>query len=470
MASTQASSSNASSSSRSRWTSLLDSLGLGTRQARAWAAYDWANSAFATTILAAVFPIFYRDVAGADLVGADGANAADLYWSYTQTISLAIVAVLSPILGAVADYMGAKKRFLGGFILLGVIATQALFFVERGSWLFASAAFVIAFVGFAGANVFYDALLPHVAPKGRADQLSASGYALGYLGGGLLLLLNLAWILNPERFGFADTMSATRWSLVSVGLWWALFSLPVLRRVPEPPRTIEDAEEASGRSPSPLTAGFARLAETFRDLRQYRQLLLFLVAFWLYADGIGTIVKMATIYGRTLGLEQGDLIGALVLTQFAGIPFAFAFGLLAQRIGRKRALYLGLSVYAAISAGAYFLEHAWQFWLMAFLIATVQGGTQAISRSLFASMAPAARSSEFFGFYSVSAKFAGILGPLLFALVRQTTGDPRNAIFALIVFFLGGMALLSRVDVAEGQRVAREENARFHAAGGEGAA
>jgi len=442
--------------------SWLDRLGLGTRQSRAWAAYDWANSAFATIILAGVFPIFYRDVAGAELLGADGLNSADLYWSYTQSIALAIVAVLSPVLGAVADFMGAKKRFLGAFILVGVLATAALFGVGRGDWLFASVAFVVAFVGFAGANVFYDALLPHVAPKGRADQLSASGYAIGYLGGGLLLLLNLAWILMPERFGFAGIESATRWALLSVALWWAVFSLPILRRVPEPPRRVEAKEAAA--SIRPLTAGFARLAETFRDLRQYRQLLLFLCAFWLYADGIGTIIKMATIYGRTLGLEQGDLIGALVLTQFAGIPFAFAFGLLARRIGSKQALYLGLSVYAGISAGAYFLEHAWQFWLMAFLIATVQGGTQAISRSLFSSMAPAARSSEFFGFYSVSAKFAGILGPLVFALVRQTTGDPRNAIFALIVFFLGGMAVLSRVDIEEGQRVAREEDAKFDAA------
>ncbi len=455
---------------QSRGASLLDTLGLGSRQARAWAAYDWANSAFATVILAAVFPIFYRDFAGVNLLDGAGVNNADLYWSYTQSIGLAIVAILAPILGAVADFMGAKKRFLGFFVVLGVIATASLFMVERGDWLFASAAFIVAFVGFAGANVFYDALLPHVTAKDRADQLSSSGYALGYMGGGLLLLLNLGWILAPERFGFASQTSATQWALVSVAVWWALFSLPLFRLVPEPPRALEADEVPSNHAarPNPLTAGFTRLADTFRTLKEYRQLLLFLAAFWLYADGIGTIVKMATIYGRSLGLGQGDLIGALVLTQFAGIPFAFAFGLLAQRIGAKRSLYLGLSVYAAISVGAYFLQYAWQFWVMAFLIATVQGGTQAISRSVFSSMAPAARSSEFFGFFSVSAKFAGILGPLVFAFVRQTTGDPRNAIFALIVFFLGGMAVLSRVDIEEGQRVAREEDARFLAASSAG--
>ena len=366
--------------------------------------------------------------------------------------------LLSPILGAIADFMGAKKRFMGFFVILGVIFTALLYFISEGDWLLASAIFIVANIGFGSANLFYDSLLPHIASDEVIDRLSTSAYALGYLGGGILLVINLLWIVEPETFGIADTQTASRLSMFSVAIWWAIFSIPIFRYVSEPPRRIAKSDQLGIH---PILAAFARLRRTFSKIRQYRQLLIFLIAFLFYNDGIGTIIKMATIYGTEIGIGQSDLIGALVLTQFAGIPFTFAFGWLANAIGVKRSIYLALIIYTFISIGGYFMSEAWQFWGLAFAVATVQGGSQGLSRSLYSSMVPASQSAEFFGFLSVSAKFAGILGPLLFALVSQFMGSSRFSIVALLVFFIGGIMILSQVDIEEGQRVAREEDAKF---------
>ena len=438
--------------SRSR--NWLRALALHRRETFSWAMYDWANSAFATTIMAAVLPIYYASVAGADLPG----NRATVYWGYTTAVALFLIAIMSPILGAMADYLGAKKRFMAAFLTLGIVSTAMLYLIGRGQWLLASLIFIVANIGFSGANIFYDALLPHIAEDDEIDQLSATGYALGYLGGGILLVVNILWILFPQAFGIPDTTTASRLAMLSVAVWWALFSIPVFRYVAEPPRRVS-ATDVLG--VNPVAAGFRRLRETFSEIRRYRPLLIFLIAFWLYNDGIGTIIKMATIYGTEVGIGQTDLIGALILTQFVGIPFAFAFGGLARRIGAKSCLYLALAVYTLIAIGGYFLAEAWQFWVLAFAVATVQGGAQALSRSLYGSMVPRAQSSEFFGFMRVSDKFAGILGPLLFALVGQWTGSSRLSIVALIAFFLGGMLLLTQVDVEEGRRIARLEDSEF---------
>ena len=443
----------------SRPRNWLRALALHRRETFSWAMYDWANSAFATTIMAAVLPIYYASVAGADLPG----NRATVYWGYTTALALFLIAIASPILGAVADYMGAKKRFMALFVALGVVATSMLYFVERGQWLLASLIFIAANIGFSGANIFYDSLLPHIAGDDEIDQLSATGYALGYLGGGILLVVNILWILSPHTFGIPDTTTASRLAMFSVAVWWALFSIPLFRYVAEPPRRISATDVLGA---NPVVAGFRRLRETFSEIRRYRQVLIFLLAFWLYNDGIGTIIKMATIYGTEVGIGQTALIGALILTQFVGIPFAFAFGGLAKRIGAKSCLYLALAVYTLIAIGGYFLSQAWQFWVLAFAVATVQGGAQALSRSLYGSMVPRAQSSEFFGFMRISDKFAGILGPLLFALVGQWTGSSRLSIVALIVFFIGGMLLLTQVDVEEGRRVARLEDSEFRAVPG----
>jgi UMF1 family MFS transporter len=429
-------------------------MGLGQPETRSWAMYDWANSAFATTIMAAVLPIYYASVAGSDLPG----NTATVYWGYTTSLALFLVAIISPVLGAVADFLGAKKRFMATFVALGVVATATLYFIQQGDWLLASIIFIAGNIGFSGANVFYDSLLPHVAEDDEMDQLSTSGYALGYLGGGILLVINVLWILTPENFGIPDTTMASRLAMLSVAVWWALFSIPIFRTVGEPPRRVADTDRLGI---NPVRAGFTRLGETFAEILQYRQVLIFLLAFWLYNDGIGTIMKMGAIYGTEIGIGQTDLVGALILTQFAGIPFAFAFGGLARRIGAKTSIYIALTVYTLIAIAGYFISAAWHFWVLAFAVSSVQGGSQALSRSLYGSMVPRSQSSEFFGFFSVSAKFAGILGPFLFALVGQLAGSSRLSIISLIIFFVGGALILTQVDVEEGQRVARLEDARY---------
>ncbi len=421
----------------------------------AWCMYDWANSAFATTIMAAVFPPFYRS-----LVTSAGMaeNTATAYWGYTASIALLIVALFAPVLGAVADYTGGKKRYIAFFAGLGVLCTAAFVYIGTDTWLLASILFIGGNVGFAGANIFYESLLPHIAVRGDIDQVSTRGYALGYVGGGVLLVLNVMWIMKPGWFGMPDTGFALRASFFSVAVWWALFSIPLFRRVPEPPALRE-------RRPglNPVRQGFSQLASTFREIRQYRQLLIFLIAFWIYNDGIGTIIKMATAYGSEIGIGMTDLIIALIITQFVGIPFTFLFGSVAKRLGAKRSIYLALGVYTAISVGGYFMTSAFHFYILAFLVGTVQGGSQGLSRSLYGAMVPRHMAAEFFGFFSTSSKFAGIAGPLLFALLSQIAGQSRLSIIALVVFFIVGAVLLSRVDVKEGIRVAREAEVKAEA-------
>ena len=436
----------------------LRALGLDRRELRSWALYDWANSAFATTIMGAVLPVYYASVAAASLPG----NVATAYWGYTTAIAMMIIAVASPVLGAAADYMGAKKRFLTAFMLLGVIATACLYLVTEGQWLLASMLFIAGNIGFAGANVFYDSLLPHIASEDEVDRVSTAGYAVGYVGGGVLLAVNLAMVLKPDLFGLADAGIATRVVFVSVAVWWAGFSIPLLRDVGEPPRRLEVEESERV---NPLGAGVRRLLETLGEIRKHKQLLLFLVAFWFYTDGIGTIIKMATVYGTEIGLGPNTLIGAFLVVQFVGIPFTFAFGALAGRIGARNGIYIALAVYALISVFAFFMNTAWHFWVLAGAVATVQGGSQALSRSLFTTLIPRGKSSEFFGFFSVFAKFAGILGPFLMAQIALLTGSGRFGILALVIFFVVGILVLSRVDLEEGRRAALEEDATLHPVG-----
>ena len=420
------------------------------RVINAWCMYDWANSAFATTIMAAVLPTFYAAVAGAGLPG----NRATVYWGYTSSISLLIAAVLAPVLGALADYLGAKKRFLAGFAVLGIFFTSLLVLVGKGQWFLASVLYVFGEVGFSGSIVFADSLLPHIAKPEDLDYVSSKGYALGYLGGGILLAINIVMILFWDKLGLPSAEMASRLSFLSVGIWWAVFSIPILRIVPEPP-----AAAGQGPRERALQAAFQRLGVTFRDMRRYRDLFTFIIAFWLYNDGIGTIIKMATIYGAEIGIGQTHLIGALLMTQFVGIPFSLLFGKLPKYLGTKRSIYLALAVYTLISIAGYFMSQAWHFWVLAGMVGLVQGGSQALSRSLFGAMVPKAKSGEFFGFYDVSSKFAGILGPAIFAVVGQITGSSRLSIVSLIVFFVVGGLLLTRVNEKEGIRVAREADA-----------
>lgn len=432
----------------------LRALGLHRPELRAWALYDWANSAFVTTIMAAILPVYYYRVAAETL----SENMRTVYWGYTNTIALLVIALIAPVLGAAADYLGAKKKFLASFVGLGVFGSYLLYFAREGDWLWASFAFVLGNIGFAGSEVFYESLLPHIASKNEVDRVSTAGYAMGYVGGGLLLALQLSWILYPQTFGMASPDEASRVAFASVAAWWAIFTVPLLRRVGEPVRRLRPQELPSM---SLIRASLGRIAGTFRAVRQYRDAFVFLLAFWCYNDGINTIIKMATIYGAEIGIEESHLIGALLLVQFLGIPCTFAYGALAGRIGAKNGIYLALVVYTGISALGYFMNEAWQFWALACGVALVQGGSQALSRSLYSTLIPRGMSSEFFGFYSISGKFGNILGPFLFSLVSQLAGGSRLSILALIVFFVAGMLLLSRVNVVRGQSQALAKDAEL---------
>lgn len=433
----------------------LDRIGLGSRTQVAWALYDWANSAFFTIVVTAVFPVFFGGYAAAGVP----AGIASIRYANATTVALIVVALMSPLLGAAADSLGAKKVLLGVFLGLGVLSTAAMALVGKGDWVFAAVCFAAGNIGIVGSLVFYDSLLPHVIagenPEAEMDRVSSAGYALGYLGGGVALGLALVAIAQPQRFGFADTYAAMRASFVGCALWWGLFSIPLFRRVPEPP--------ARGPRVGLLAlpgVAVRELASTFRHLRRYRQALLLLVAVAIYSDGIGTIVRMAARYGQELGLGPGLLISTVLAIQFVGMPFALLFGVLGARIGAKWAIAIGLAIYVAISVYAWFVplfEHkAAAFIVLGLLVGTVQGGTQALSRSLFASFVPPQRSSQFFGFFSVFEKFAGIFGPLVFAAGVAATGSSRAGILGIVLFFVVGGVLLLRVDVEAGQRAARE--------------
>ena len=440
----------------SRKRGILSRLGLDRPELRAWAMYDWAVSSVQTTIMVAVFPVYFANIAKGDL-GESGTTQAI---ATANTIVAIILAVLSPILGAVSDYVAAKKRMLGASMIVGAAAVAGMFFVQQGDYRLALILFVISLIGATASTVFYDALLPHIASEDEIDRVSSAGYAVGYIGGGLLLALNLAWILKPGWFGLptgpelssAQKTLPTRLALLSVAVWWVVFSIPLFRRVPEPPRTREPDELTGG---NVLVTPFVRVAETFRALRGYKQALLMLLAFMIYNDGIQTIQKMAATYGKQLGIADTVLISAILVVQFVGVPFSFLFGSIAARIGAKAAIFIGLAVYAAISILGFYMQTAAHFILLAAMVATVQGGTQALSRSLFASLVPAHKSGEFFGFYSVFEKFASIFGPLLFWVTIAMTGSSRNAILSVILFFAIGAVLLSRVRVSEGQEAAR---------------
>jgi len=432
---------------------LLSRVGLDRPELRAWAMYDWANSAFQTTVITAVFPRFFSDYAAAGLTPAE----ATARFAWATTIAVTITAFLGPVLGAIADVRGLKKTLLGVSMAVGIVATLLLATISRGGWEYAAAVFMVANIGIAASFVFYDSLLPHIAAPDEIDRVSTAAYAIGYLGGGVLLVANLAWILSPATFGLADSVAAIRLSFVSVAVWWLVFSLPLFFRVREP-RPSLDADESPGSNS--IAVAVVRLWHTFHELRGYRQAFLMLVAFLLYNDGIQTIIRMASIYGAEVGIDQNAQIAAFVLVQFVGVPCSFLFGAMAHRIGAKHAVFLALAIYAGISMLGYFMTTAWQFFALAFLVGTVQGGSQALSRSLFARMIPKHKSSEYFGFFAVFEKFAGIAGPALFAASVTLFNSSRAAVLSVIVFFVMGALVLTRVDVRAGEAQAQADHPR----------
>ncbi|MBC7534026.1 MAG: MFS transporter [Oligoflexus sp.] len=422
--------------------SFLSKVGLDTKERRSWAIYDVANSAFATTVMVAVLPIYFNDVLAAELPN----NLRSAYWAYFSALSMIIVAVVSPSLGFLADVCGSKKRYLAYYTALGSLGCFALAALGHGQWLVAGMIFVITNFSFHVGTIFYEALLPHIADEDSLHTLSNSGYALGYLGGGIVLALNLLFITKYEMFGLPNTEAGIKLSFISVGIVWILFSIPLFRNVREP----QQAKIQKFSAKLAFSAIF-RLKETFIQLKKYPQVLLFLVSFWAYSDGVGTIMNMATIYGREVGIASSDLILAILLVQFIGVPAGFAFGPLTNKIGPKKALYMTLTVYTGVSIVGYFMTTSFHFWILAIGVALVQGANQAISRSLFASMVPASHSGEFFGLFSVWSRFSGLFGPLVFGLLAEYTGGSRLSVLFVVGLFIVGIVVLKFVDIEKGR-------------------
>jgi UMF1 family MFS transporter len=425
------------------------------RAQTAWAMYDWANSAFATTIMGSILPAYFSTY-----IAMEGALAI---WGYTVAIGSLIAALISPVLGAIADFRGSKKKFMAFFIAVGVISTALLFFVKSpDDQLLASILYIFGTIGFAGSLVFYDALLPHVADEDEIDQVSSKGYALGYIGGGLLLLINVIMIfvgpsLLPNMSEEQATMLMMRLSLSSVAVWWAAFSIPIFRRVMEPARMAETSEIGQ----SVLAVGFKRFFTSLKEISKFRDLFWFLLTFFVYANGIGTIITMAVAFGSDLGFGTMILIGTLLMVQFVAAPFAIWFGKLAKKIGVKQAITLSLVVYTMIAIIGYFMSKEWHFLLLGFGVAMVQGGSQALSRSLVGQLMPKSKTAEFYGFFSVFEKFNTVIGPLLMAVITQLTGDGRFGIVSLVIFFIAGILMLRKVDIERGIQTAQMEDAKM---------
>ncbi len=415
------------------------------RPVLAWAFYDWANSAYATTVMAGFFPIFFSQYWSA---GISGSVTTFRLGVANGTASL-IIAFLAPVLGAISDRGGTRMRFLFTFAALGVVMSSSLYFVEQGQWQYAAVIYALATMGFAGSNVFYDSLLVDICAKENFSLISSFGYAMGYIGGGLLFLLNVLMTLNPEWFGLADATQAVRVSFVTVAIWWAVFSIPAMLWVREAP-TVDKSSSWQA-----VTAGLTELTHTLKKIRSLKTIVLFLVAYWLYIDGVNTIIKMAVDFGINLNMAPGDLMKALLLTQFVAFPASLAFGFLGNRIGAKRGIMIGVLVYfvSTLWAGMY-LKTVTEFYMLAVTIGLVQGGVQSLSRALYASIIPSDKTAEFFGFYNMLGKFAAVLGPFLVAGVALFTQNSRYAIMAIAPLFLFGAAVLVLVDVDKGHREA----------------
>ena len=409
-----------------------------------WAFYDWANSAYSTTVMAGFFPLFFKEY------WADPNNPthSTFYLGMANSIASIVVAALAPLLGSVADQGSTKKKFLILFAFLGVIMTGGLWMVAQGNWQMAVFFYVLATIGFASGNVFYDALLPGLASEERVDVVSSLGFGLGYLGGGLLFLVNVSMYLKPEIFGIPDGATAIKLSFLSVAVWWAVFTIPLILFVPEP-KNYDTVDFKNA-----VRMGWVQLVQTFKEIRNMKVVGTFLLAYWFYIDGVDTIIRMAVDYGMSLNFPGESLIIALLIVQFVAFPAALIYGWLASKIGTKTAIMVGIIAYSFITLLGYFMTEAWHFYVLAILIGLFMGGIQALSRSLYTRIIPPDKSAEFFGFYNMLGKFAAIIGPALMGTIALVTGSARLSILSILLLFILGAFFLNKVDIEEGKRLA----------------
>ncbi|MFC1537270.1 MFS transporter [Gemmatimonadota bacterium] len=406
-----------------------------------WTMYDWANSAFATTVMAGFFPIFFGEYWSTGVEK----EVTTFRLGLVNSLSCIVVALSAPVLGAIADKGTAKKKFLLFFAFLGLLTTSSLYLVSKGNWPFACILYGFACIGFAGGNIFYDSLIMGVASEKKVDFISALGYSLGYLGGGLLFGLNAWMVIKYQTFGFADEGQAVKFAFLTVGIWWALFSVPIFLFVKE----SENGKTSPGTGM--VKAGLVQLRDTFHEIRHLKTIFLFLVAYWLYIDGVDTIIRMAVDYGNALGFEKKDLIVVLLMIQFIGFPAALAFGYLGGKIGAKRAIFIAIAVYLFICIWGAFIQSKSELYILAVLIALVQGGIQALSRSYYSRIIPAGKSAEYFGFYNMLGKFAAVIGPVLMGGAGLLLGSSRAGIAAVSLLFISGGILLYFVDEKKGR-------------------
>ena len=411
----------------------------------AWSVYDWANSAFSTTVMAGFFPIFFEKYWS----NPDDVIQSTYQLGWANSLASIVVAALAPFLGAIADRGSAKKKFLIFFCYMGVVMTGGLYMVGQGQWQMAVMVYIAASVGFMGANIFYDSLLPSVAPKEKMNYVSSLGFAIGYIGGGLLFLINVLMYLHPQWFGIADATTAIKLSFLSVAVWWGVFTIPLLLFVPEP--QISDSLPLV----RAISAGYRQLRITFTQIRQLKIIGMFLLAYWLYIDGVDTIIRMSVKMGSSLGFEAGDLITALLMVQFIAFPAALGYNWFASKIGTKKAVLIAIGGYSVVTLLAYFMTVKLHFYILAALIGLFQGGVQALSRSLFTRLVPRGKEAEFFGFYNMLGKFAAVIGPIMMGWVTLVTGNVRLGILSILILFISGALLLQKVDFEEGERLAK---------------
>jgi len=405
-----------------------------------WAFYDWANSAFATTVIAGFFPIFFKSFWANSL--SDSESTALL--GIANSLSGFFILIFAPFLGALADITFRKKYMLVFFMLIGVGSTASFFFINEGYWMIAVMSYILASIGFSGGNIFYDSLIIDVSNDQSRNKVSAFGYAMGYLGGGILFVVNVLMYLQPNTFGLTSQIDAVLFSFLSVAIWWSVFTLPLIRFVKESKGEINSLSLIST-----LKNTFSRVINTFKEIRQYKNIFYFLLAYWLYMDGIDTVVRMALAFGSDIGLASSELIVALIITQFIGFPSTIFFGLLAERFGLKILLYIGIGVYILICFGGLVISSIFGFYLLAGVIGLVQGGVQSVSRAVFSKMVPDGKDSEFFGFYNLVGKSAVIFGPLMMGTVSYLFSDPRAGILSLLVLFIPGLLVLRIVEIKD---------------------